>query len=59
MTFKTQLEIWKHLASGGSVFQKGVEIKFMDGVLKALMHDSWCFCPIAFENPRLFESKDD
>lgn len=52
--FKTQYEIWKHLTDGGSVFQKGVEIKFIDGVLKASINKSWNFCPISFENPKLF-----
>ena len=59
MKLKTQHEIWKHLADGGSVFQKGVEIKFVDGAVKALMNNEWNFCPISFENPRLFEVRND
>lgn len=59
MSFKTQEEIWRHLVNGGSVFQKGVEIKFIEGVLKAYMHESWHFCPIAFENPKLFGVEND
>ena len=52
--FKTQQECWEHVIKGESIFLKDTEIRFIDGVLKALIDGEWSFCPIAFENPKLF-----
>jgi len=57
--FKTQLEIWTYLVNGGTIYQKGAKIRFKDGAVKANIGDGWHFCPISFENPKLFWCEDD
>ncbi len=59
--FKTQQGCWSHVVNGDSIFlsditgeTKGTEIKFIDGALKSYMNGEWMFCPVSFENPKLF-----
>ena len=54
MKFNTQQEIWFVLVNGSTVWLDETPIKFIDGVLKAKTSNKWEFCPIAFENPKLF-----
>ncbi len=63
MSFETQQECWEYLLSGSSIYLRdkrnetmGTEIKFIDGVLNAYLNGEWMFCPIAFENPKLFHA---
>jgi len=54
MTFETQVDIWRFLVDGGTVYQDKTKIKFINGALKYQDGDEWLFCPISFENPKLF-----
>ena len=56
MRFKLQQDCWHFVVNGGTVYLDNIPIKFIDGVLKAKIDDRWEFCPIAFENPKLFKS---
>ena len=64
-TFKTQKECFDHVSSGKIIYLKdkhddfaGTEIKFIDDVLMAYLYGEWVFCPVNFENPKLFHAYD-
>ena len=56
MMFSRQQDLWHFIANGGTVYLDDTPIKFIDGVLKAKKNNKWEFCPVAFENPKLFKS---
>jgi len=54
--FKTQYDCWHFVVNGATIYLDGMPIKFIEGALKVKDGEEWKFCPVAFENPKLFKA---